>query len=110
MLKQHAHAHVHPHLLGSARVVEIDAKDPHGAGLFLVQPQDRAQQNGLAGTRRPDEAEDLAPANVQIEIFQHGRVVEGDGDAACLDDDLLRLADGLRGPAFSNHILHRRHH
>ena len=60
-------------------------------GLRAHETQDGAQQHRLAHAGRSHDGEDLTAADVDIEVLQHGRAAEGDGEAVHLDDRLAVL-------------------
>ena len=72
--------------------VEILAQHLDTPGDPLVEPDDRAQEDGFARARRPDKAHHLAAPHIEIEIFQHRQRAERDGNLARLDDDAVLLS------------------
>ena len=48
-------------------------------GLRLHEAEDRADQHGFSGARRADDGEDFSPPDIDVEVFQHRRAAEADG-------------------------------
>jgi hypothetical protein len=60
----------------------------HVAGLELdapgrrpVEPGQQVDERRLAGAVRPDQADDLVPAQLELDVRQRGDALEGPGDA-----------------------------
>src|SRR4029077_5539248 len=72
-------------------------------GLELV---DAAQERALSGTRRSDDADDLAPANLEIDVFQDVKRPEIFLQANGLDDrfHLRHLARDSLGPSVGGRV------
>ena len=66
LLEEHPPAPADRGELGVGAVEDVDAEDPDRAGRRAVQPDDRAQQHRLAGARAADDAEHLAPVDVEV--------------------------------------------
>ena len=49
---------------------EIDAADRHASGVGPLQPRHHHQQRRFAGTGRADEANCLASAYIQVDVFE----------------------------------------
>src|SRR5690606_10017732 len=62
------------------------AVDQERAGRGLLDPREDAQERGLAAARRPEQREDLAPRDVEIDLPQHGQRAEALLDLPELDD------------------------
>ncbi|GAB4348816.1 MAG: hypothetical protein Kow0026_03640 [Oricola sp.] len=76
MLEQHTHAHVDLDPFLVADPVEIAPEHDDASVLFLVQPQDRSQEDRFARARRADKTEDLSAKDIEIEIVQHDMTAE----------------------------------
>ncbi len=63
---------------GDVATRQFDARPASGA----VQPGDQAQQGGLAAARRPQQRDEFAARDRQIDAIEHGRGAEALGDAA----------------------------
>ena len=68
------------------------AVDVEAAGVDLLQVVHAAQQGGLAGAGRADQAGDLAGVDLQVDAFEHVEVAEGLPHVHGLDH--WRLLDG----------------
>ena len=73
----------------------IFAKYPDRARPPRQQPDDRAQQDRLAAARCADQADDLAPVDVQRKVIEHGLRPEADHEVA--DADRQRPFIGVHG-------------
>ncbi len=62
--------------------VEAQFAEPDFAAVGGVEAADRVEQRGLAGSRRPGKADELAGLDVEIDVIEPG-------------DDFLALAKGL---------------
>ena len=56
------------------------------SGLRPHETEDRADEHRLAGSRRADDGKDLPAMHIDVEVFQHGRAAESDGQSTHLDD------------------------
>ena len=79
------------------------AADQDRAGGGVVEARDHPQGRGLAASRRAEEGEELATADVEVEGVDHGRAAEDLGQPAQGDGVLLtrRTACGRRGRCLS---------
>ena len=66
------------------------------AGVGPLEPGDRAQQRGLAAPARSEEGDDLAGADLQVDVHEDGVVAEGLGQAGHTDRGRMRVSQGLR--------------
>src|SRR5690606_19588052 len=102
-----------PHLLDATDVVgQLDAVDDDAPGVVLLEPVDAADQRRLARPRRPDDDDDLAPTDLQIDAPQGFEVAEALHDALELDHHLAGAAgDGGVGedPLLGALLLGRAH-
>src|SRR5690606_31596055 len=67
-LEQHAPAAAHRGFLVGLGTDRVVAEHPNLAGIGDLQPDDRAHQHRFAGTRAADNAENLAPLDLEREI------------------------------------------
>ena len=65
-------------------------------GALRHEAEDRAGQHRLALAGGADEAEDLAPVNVEVEVLHDGALAEADLEAAHADDGLALRSAALR--------------
>src|SRR5690606_8337680 len=65
------------------------AKQEDAAGGRLAEADDRAHQHRFAGTRAANHADDLATADIEIEILVHDEITELVAQPADADDRLL---------------------
>ena len=69
---------------------DVAARLPHLAARLLLQPRDDAQQGGLAAARGPEEADELALADAQVDAVQRGEATELFADLAQIQEKLVR--------------------
>jgi hypothetical protein len=63
-----------------AQLVDRDAADRHAAGILPFQPGDDANQRRLATARGPDQADELAVGDVEIDAGEYALYAEGFDD------------------------------
>ena len=87
--------------LGFSRVTSLPAIDDRAGGR-LLEAGDHAQHGGLAAARRPEEGDELAGADIEVEVLHDGGCAEGfldvlDGEEgvrpSCCFPQFGRLAD-----------------
>ncbi len=66
-------------------IVDDAVTDPHHPVGDRLEPRDHPQQRRLAATRRPDEHDELARADRQVDAVDDARVAVRLGDVAKLD-------------------------
>ena len=71
-------------------VHEILPVEPDVAGIGFLQQIDAAQQRGLAGAGRADDAHDLAAVDLQVDALEHVEVAEGLFELFDFDDGIVR--------------------
>ena len=74
--------------------VHRSAEEPRLPLACGQQPGEHLHGRGLAGPVRPQEAEDLAPADAEAHVIDRGKVAETPGEVACFDSDLGFIAQG----------------
>ena len=84
-LEQHAPAAAHAKLLVGLGFGDRIPEHAHLALGGRLEADDRAHQHALAGARAADNAEDLAPADVELEPFVDRLIAEAVDQAAHLD-------------------------
>ena len=57
--------------LGERELAHVDALEQHAAGVDIVEPIQQRQDRRLAGARRPDERDDLARRDLEIDVGEH---------------------------------------
>ena len=60
--------------------------------LGLIEPDDRAQQHGLARSRAADNAHHFAAHDIEIDVIVNDPLAEGIDEAADADDDVVFLS------------------
>src|SRR2546423_11638118 len=61
------------------------AVERHGAAIRRLESRDDAQQRGLARARRPEQGDQLAGRDIEIQVLDGDERAEALGDAAQLD-------------------------
>jgi hypothetical protein len=89
LLEQDAPAPLHGAPLLVACTSQIDAEHLDGALSLRQQADHRAKQHRLAAARGADEAQDLAAANIEIQMIQHYAGTEPDDEVAHPNGRLL---------------------
>ena len=65
---------------------DVRAADGDRAGVGLLEPGDQPQRRGLAGAGRPEQHDELAVGDVEVEAVDRLMVAEALGDA--FEDDV----------------------
>jgi hypothetical protein len=99
VLKQHAVTLDERDPIGAREVLDVRAVHLDAAGVGVMQPQYRSQQNGFSRTGAADHAEDLATANLEIEAVVHHLCAEA------IDESRTRITGSeswiaIRSPTF----------
>jgi len=90
LLKHHADAPFDRGIFARREGIEIGAENLDRPAAFPDKPEDRPGQNRFAGTRSADEAQDLAPVNVEIKALHDELVAKANDEIAHLDGDSWR--------------------
>src|SRR5918992_3243989 len=72
-----------PERAGGEDLLAVEPDRAHGGG---EDPRDQVEQGGLAGSVRPDEAEDLAFLDDDLDLLERGEAAESLGDVSDLQD------------------------
>ena len=80
MLEDEADAALADAVVGGVRAVEVDR-----ARIGRLEAGDDAQQRGLARARRPEQRDQLAGVDVQIDVVDRGEGAEAPADVANFD-------------------------
>src|SRR5215813_1981548 len=68
------------------------AEEPDRSSLRLEQPEHDAEKRGLAGSVRPDDAEEVAWLHGEVDAFKHSHLAVGDAHALELDEGTHQTA------------------
>ena len=79
---------------------------PDAAGAVRLEPGDDAQQRGLAAARRPEEADELALGDLQIDVAQRGEAAEILADA--FESEIRRQLKNLQRPGMRRTLFDKR--
>ncbi len=110
LLEEHAPTLLDAEARGFVGPLVVDAEDLDRAALLGVEAEDGAQEHGLAGAGRADEAQDLAPAHVERQAVENGLRAEPDRHIPGADDDVVILGGGCAVSIRWRHRKSRKRH